>query len=93
MSNTPDPVVARKPSETVASFEHHSRGALDWVQHFLHRYPTMVPVIVLVLSLIAFGLISPNFFSAFNLSLILQQVAVVGTLAAVSYTHLRAHET
>jgi fructose transport system permease protein len=82
MSDIPDPVVERNTSETVASFEHHSRGALDRVQHFLHRFPTMVPVIVLVLSVIAFGLISPNFFSAFNLSLILQQVAVVGTLAA-----------
>ena len=82
MSDTPDPVVARNPSETVASFEHHSRGALDRVQHFLHRFPTMVPVIVLLLSVAVFGLVSPNFFSAFNLSLILQQVAVVGTLAA-----------
>ncbi len=82
MSDAPDPVVERTSSETVASFEHHSRGLLDRVQHFLHRFPTMVPVIVLVLSLIAFGLISPNFFSAFNLSLIMQQVAVVGTLAA-----------
>ena len=82
MSDTPDPVVARNPSEAVASFDHHSRGTLDRLQHFLHRYPTMVPVIVLVLSVAAFGLISPNFFSAFNLSLILQQVAVVGTLAA-----------
>ena len=82
MSDAPDPVVERNSSETVASFEHHSRGLLDRVQHFLHRFPTMVPVIVLVLSLIAFGLISPNFFSAFNLSLIMQQVAVVGTLAA-----------
>lgn len=82
MSQTPDPAIARDPSEKVASFEHHSRGTLDRIQHFLHRYPTMVPVIVLVLSVAAFGLISPNFFSAFNLSLILQQVAVVGTLAA-----------
>ncbi|WP_378942707.1 ABC transporter permease [Paracoccus sp. R86501] len=82
MSDSPDPVVQRNASESVAQFEHHSRSLLDRTQHFLHQYPTMVPVIVLVLSLIAFGMISPNFFSAFNLSLILQQVAVVGTLAA-----------
>lgn len=75
-------MVERNASETVAQFDHRHRSTLDRVQHFLHQYPTMVPVIVLVLSLIAFGLISPNFFSAFNLSLILQQVAVVGTLAA-----------
>ncbi|SCX97058.1 ABC transporter permease [Paracoccus tibetensis] len=81
MSDTPDPVVPRS-GETVASFEHSGRSPLQKLQHFLHQFPTMVPVIVLILSVIAFGLISPNFFSAFNLSLILQQVAVVGTLAA-----------
>ncbi|HIC65346.1 MAG: ABC transporter permease [Paracoccus sp. (in: a-proteobacteria)] len=82
MSDAPDPPAERSATESVASFEQHSRGPLESLQHFLHRYPTMVPVIVLVLSLIAFGLIAPNFFSAFNLSLIMQQVAVVGTLAA-----------
>lgn len=82
MSDSPDPVVERNSDDQIARFEHHSRGALHRLQHFLHRFPTMVPVIVLVLSLIVFGMISPNFFSAFNLSLILQQVAIVGTLAA-----------
>lgn len=82
MSDSPDPVVERNPADEVARFDHHARSPLQRLQHFLHRYPTMVPVIVLVLSLIVFGMISPNFFSAFNLSLIMQQVAVVGTLAA-----------
>lgn len=68
MSDTPDPVVERNAHEPVAQFEHHSRSALDRVQHFLHQYPTMVPVIVLVLALIVFGLVSPNFFSAFSRS-------------------------
>jgi fructose transport system permease protein len=66
---------------SVAAFERR-RGPLDRMQSFLHGNPTMVPVIVLVLSVGAFGLISPNFFSAFNLSLILQQVAIVGILAS-----------
>jgi fructose transport system permease protein len=67
---------------SVAAFEHTSRGPLDLVQHFLHRNPTMVPVIVLALSVAIFGIVAPNFFSAFNLSLIMQQVAIVGILAA-----------
>ncbi|RFC63132.1 ABC transporter permease [Fulvimarina endophytica] len=72
-----------KDSDTsVAAFEHKSRGPLGTAQHFLHGNPTMVPVIVLVMSVVAFGLVSPNFFSAFNLSLIMQQVAIVGILAA-----------
>lgn len=68
--------------EQFAQFDHATRGPLAVVQRFLHAYPTMVPFIVLVLSAAIFGLISPNFFSAFNLSLIMQQVAIVGTLAA-----------
>ena len=59
------------------------RSAIDRVQHFLHRYPTMVPVIVLAASIAAFGLIAGGrFFSPFNLSLIMQQVSIIGILAA-----------
>ncbi len=65
-----------------ARFEHHGGGPLMALQRFLHANPTMVPFIVLVLSTAVFGLIAPNFFSPFNLSLIMQQVAIVGTLAA-----------
>ncbi|MGH1355929.1 MAG: ABC transporter permease [Thalassovita sp.] len=67
----------------VAEFEviHHS--VLQRIQHLLHNNPTLVPVIVLVLSLLVFGLIAGDrFFSAFNLSLILQQVSIIGILAA-----------
>lgn len=67
--------------DAVARFEHR-RTPTEAIQHFLHRYPTMVPVIVLIVSVIGFGLVANNFLSPFNLSLILQQVAVVGTLAA-----------
>lgn len=43
----------------------------------------MVPVIVLALSLVVFGVLAGGkFFSAFNLSLILQQVSIIGILAA-----------
>ena len=67
--------------DAVAQFEHR-RTALESLQQFLHRFPTMVPILVLIVSVIGFGLIANNFLSPFNLSLILQQVAVVGTLAA-----------
>ncbi len=55
---------------------------LDELRYLLHRNPTVVPVLVLLLSIAVFGVVAPNFFSAFNLSLIMQQVAVVGILAA-----------
>lgn len=69
-------------AEQFAQFDHVTRGPVMAVQRFLHANPTMVPFIVLALSIVVFGLLSPNFFSAFNLSLIMQQVAIVGTLAA-----------
>lgn len=53
------------------------------LQHFLHLYPIMIPFIVLISSLLIFGiLVGGKFFSAFNLSLITQQVSIIGILAA-----------
>ena len=67
---------------TVADFEHRKRTPLQKVQHFLHGNPAMVPVIILVLSVAVFGFVAGGrFFSLFNLSLIMQQVAIVGILA------------
>ena len=67
---------------SVASFERR-HSALDRVQHFLHGNPAMVPVIILALAILIFGLLEPSrFFTAFNLTLILQQVSIVGILAA-----------
>jgi fructose transport system permease protein len=67
----------------VAQFEAPRRSALGQVQHFLHGNPTMVPVIVLVVSTLVFGILTGGtLFTPFNLSLILQQVSIVGMLAA-----------
>ena len=67
----------------VAKFEKHHHSLLDRVQHVLHNNPTFVPVIVLLISLLAFWAIAGGrFFSAFNLSLIMQQVSIIGMLAA-----------
>jgi fructose transport system permease protein len=67
----------------VADFDSQDRSALKQVQHFLHSNPASVPLIVLVLSLAVFGLLlGTKFFSAFTLSLILQQVAITGIVGA-----------
>lgn len=50
------------------------------IRGLLHRYPALSPAIVLLLSVIVFGLINQRFWAPSNLSLITQQVAVVGTL-------------
>jgi fructose transport system permease protein len=47
----------------------------------LHRYPAISPVIVLVLACLLFSYLNPRFYRPANLSLIAQQVAVVGGLA------------
>ncbi|MCA0871489.1 ABC transporter permease [Seohaeicola saemankumensis] len=67
----------------VATFDTRHHTLLDRIQHILHNNPTYVPVIVLMLSLGAFWIIAGGrFFSAFNLSLIMQQVSIIGMLAA-----------
>ena len=52
------------------------------VHSVLHRWPALSPAIVLVLSGVGFSLTSSHFYQLTNLSLLFQQVAVVGTLAA-----------
>lgn len=66
-------------SEQVAEF-HEDKSALKKVQHWLHQTPSAVPMIVLVVALIVFGLLSENFFRAGTLSVILQQIAIVGII-------------
>jgi fructose transport system permease protein len=75
--------ILKDSDSQVAEFEIIHHTPLDRVQHFLHGNPTMVPVIVLILSVVGFGLIAgQSFFHPFNLSLIMQQVSIIGMLAA-----------
>ncbi|WP_379061365.1 ABC transporter permease [Mesorhizobium sp. UC22_110] len=84
---------ARRPQEfekvltgadtAVADFDTHTRSTLEKIQHFLHSNPAAVPLIVLVVSVLIFGLIiGGKFFSAFSMTLILQQVAITGVIGA-----------
>ncbi|QYO77337.1 ABC transporter permease [Devosia salina] len=69
-------------SDAVASFS-YQHTLLSRVQHALHSNPALVPLIVLVLSTLVFGaLLGTKFFSSFALTLILQQVAIVGIVGA-----------
>lgn len=54
---------------------------LSRVRSVLHRYPALSPAVVLVVAILVFGLINPRFILPGNLSIVLQQVAVVGTIA------------
>jgi len=69
-------------AETVAEF-HEERTFLKRFQNALHVTPALVPLIVLMVSIVLFGaLLGSKFFSASTLTLILQQVQIVGIVAA-----------
>ncbi|MCM4083478.1 ABC transporter permease [Paractinoplanes hotanensis] len=51
------------------------------IQHILHANPILGPLAVLLVAIIAFSIVNGRFFTATNLSLVLQQVTVIATLA------------
>ena len=75
---------AKASSDTdFAQFEDERKGLLGRIQHTLHVNPALVPLIILVIAISFFGLLlGQRFFSASTLTLILQQVQIVGVLAA-----------
>lgn len=86
MQDTPkdeyEKAIAGSP-ESVAEFEEPHRGFVGKVQHALHVNPSLVPLIVLIAAIIGFGLLlGSRFFSPFAMTLILQQVQIVGIVAA-----------
>jgi fructose transport system permease protein len=66
-------------SEKLAEF-HEDKSLLKQLQAWLHQTPSAVPLIVLVVALMVFGVAADNFFKAGTLSTILQQIAIVGIL-------------
>ena len=67
----------------VASFDEHEKGVIGRVHHALHTTPSLVPLIVLLAAIVIFGLtLGDRFFSPFAMTLILQQVQIVGIVAA-----------
>lgn len=50
--------------------------------HLLHMYPTIIPLLILLFTILIFGLIvGDRFLHPFNLSLITQQVSIIGILS------------
>lgn len=67
----------------LASFEGHDKGLVGRFREMLHATPALIPLIVVVAAIIVFGIaLGSKFFSPFALTLILQQVQIVGVLAA-----------
>jgi fructose transport system permease protein len=75
-------VVQAHRSEAVAEF-HEERTLVQRFQHALHVTPALVPMIVLALSIIFFGVAhGSRFLAPASMSLILEQVQIVGIVAA-----------
>ncbi|MBA8879942.1 ABC transporter permease [Phyllobacterium myrsinacearum] len=75
--------VLTQSATAVANFDSERKNLVERTRHFLHSSPAAVPLIVLVLSLVVFAVIvGSRFFTPFALSLILQQVAIVGIVGA-----------
>lgn len=67
----------------VASFDQNNSFLLGKIQQTLHMNPALVPLVVLLITLLIFGFIlGSKFFSPFAMTLILQQVAIVGFVGA-----------
>lgn len=70
-----------KADASVASFERDDKTFLFVLRGFLRRNPTMIPALVLILSVIAFGLINSRFLGMGALSTVLKQMTVTGFIA------------
>ena len=74
---------AKDGGSEVAHFDDGRKGLIGHLQHALHVTPALVPLIVLLVGIALFGiLLGERFFSPSTLTLILQQVQIVGVLAA-----------
>ncbi|WP_439156236.1 ABC transporter permease [Yoonia sp.] len=73
---------AARKAEAVADFGSGSRTFVSRVQHTLHVTPSLVPLLVLLTAVVVFAvLLGERFLSPFALTLILQQVQIVGIVA------------
>ena len=73
---------ATKEPSPPQDFEVRKQDSLGLrLQHLLHGNPTLGPLAVLIVAIIAFSLANSRFFSAPNLSLVLAQVTVIAVLA------------
>jgi fructose transport system permease protein len=78
MTTTTEP---QAPASAAEQFARRQQSPLQRVQHVLHSHPSISPLLVLIVSIIAFTLINPRFIDPRTIGIILQQVAVVAALA------------
>ena len=67
--------------KSIAQFDKDDKTAIAIARGFLRDNPTLIPALVLIVSVLAFGIVAQNFLKASTLSLVLQQVTVTGFVA------------
>ena len=70
-----------KADTAVATFEKDDRSFIPMLRGHLRKYPTMIPALVLLVSIIGFSIIAPRFLGMGALSTVLKQVTVTGFVA------------
>ena len=74
--------VTKEPPPPPQDFDVNRTDSLGLrLQHLLHGNPTLGPLAVLLVAIVAFSIANQRFFSAPNLSLVLAQVTVIAVLA------------
>lgn len=73
--------VLNRADGAVASFARDDKTIAHILRGHLRKNPTLIPAIVLLLSIAAFSIIAPRFFGMGALSTILKQVTVTGFVA------------
>jgi len=70
-----------KADTAVAAFEKDDKTFIHVLRGYLRNYPTMIPALVLLVSIVAFSVIAPRFLGMGALSTVLKQVTVTGFVA------------
>lgn len=70
-----------KAETVVASFEKDDRTLVHVLRGYLRNSPTLIPALVLLVSIVAFSIIAPRFLGIGALSTVLKQVTVTGFIA------------
>jgi fructose transport system permease protein len=81
MSQDTSAAPAAAPRKPEGFDDHHDQSVLARIQQVLHAQPTLGPLAVLLIAIVAFSITNERFLSAANLGLVLQQVTVIGVLA------------
>jgi fructose transport system permease protein len=74
-------VEPQAPHTAAEQFALRQQSPLQRIQHILHSHPSISPLLVLIISIIAFTIINPRFIQPATIGIILQQVSVIAALA------------